>query len=154
MVDAPVVRRSLIRILIQRLAKASLKAGIIYGIFAILTALMAPITGVFDYHGVVTVPFAFYLTLIFLIEVSRGAILQYIFSAVSHLAMILYFSYVMDSAIVSFAVERIGLTVDLRFFIALFMLASVLGLAKNMMGVLDWLNTKEEQWLHLQTRSP
>lgn len=151
--DASGTRKGLSRILLPRLARASIKTAIIYGIFAALSTFVAPISGVFDYHGVVTIPFAFYLALIFLVEVTRGTILQYIFSGVSHLAMMLYFSYVMNSAVVSFAVDRIALTVDLRFFIALFVLASVLGFAKNMIQLLDWQNTKEEQWLQYQTRS-
>jgi hypothetical protein len=151
--DAAEARRNIIRTLLPRLAKASMKAVIIYIVFAALSTFMAPIAGVFDYQGVVAVPFALYLALIFLVEVSRGAILQYIFSAVNHLAMMLYFSYVMNSAVVSFAVDRISLTVDLRFFIALLVLASVLGFAKNMMQLLDWLNTREEHWLRYQTKS-
>jgi len=67
--------------------------------------------------------------------------------------IVLYFSYVLNTGIINVTVEQINLIVDLRFFLAIFVLGGMLGFAKSILKLLNWMNEREEQWLKYQIKS-
>lgn len=139
--------RSIIRILVPRLFKASVKTVIIYIFFAVFSVFMIPIASILNYQAIFTVFFASYLFFVFIIELTKNTIFQHIFSIANSLIIVVYFAYVLDTGIINFTLEQINLIVDLRFFLALFILGGLLGFAKSMLQLLNWMNKKEEQWL-------
>ena len=144
---------SIIRIMMPRLFKAIVKTAIFYIIFAMLSSFMIPFEGFYSYQLVFTAFFALYLFFVFIIELTKGTVFQHVFSIANSLVMVLYFSYILNTGVINFTVEQINLMIDLRFFLALFVLGGILGFAKSMLQLLNWMNEREEQWLRYQIKS-
>jgi len=141
------------RVMIPRFFKAIFKTAIVYILFTILSVFTIPLEGFYDYKPVFTAFLALYMASVFAIELVRGTIFQHIISIAQSLMTAIYFSYILNTGIINFTVEQINLMVDLRFFLALFVLGSLLGFAKSMLSLLNWINEKEEQWLQYQIKS-
>jgi len=141
------------RATIPRLSKAIFKTAIVYILFIIFSGFTIPFEGFYDYKLLFTVFFVLYMIFVFVIELVRGTIFQHIVSIVQSLTIVIYFAYILNTGIISFTVEQINLMVDLRFFLAVFVLGSLLGFARSMLSLLNWMNEREEQWLQYQTKS-
>lgn len=142
-----------LKILIPRFFKALSKTAIVYIFFLIFSAFIVPFEGLFGRQALFSAIVALYLFFIFVTEFARGTIFHYIFNIANSLMIVLYFGYVLNSSVLSFAVEQFNLVVDLRFFFAIFVLGGMLGFAKGILQLLNWINEKEEQWLQCQIRS-
>lgn len=142
-----------IRVLIPRIVKALVKTVIIYIIFAIFSTFMIPFEGIYNYETLFTVLFALYLLFVFIIELTRDTIFHHIFSIANSLMIVFYFSYVLNTGVINFTVEQINLMIDVRFFLALFVIGGMLGFAKSILQLLSWMNEREEQWLRVQIKS-
>ncbi len=139
--------------MIPRFLKALIKTVVIYLFFAIFSAFMIPFEGFYDYQALFTVLFALYLVLVFLTELTKGTVFQHIFGITNSLMIVLYFSYVFNTGVINYTIEQVSLMIDLRFFLALFVIGGLIGFAKSMLQLLNWMNEKEEQWLQYQLRS-
>jgi len=146
--------RFTIRIIIPRFFKALFKTAIVYIFFVIFSAFIIPFESFYNYQTLFTALFALYMFFIFIIELAHGTIFQHIFSIANSLMIVLYFAYVMDTGIINVTIEQINLMVDLRFFLAIFVLGGMLGFAKSILKLLKWMNEREECWLRYQIKSP
>jgi len=145
--------RFTIRILIPRFFKALFKTAVVYILFLIFSAFIAPFEGLYGYQTLFTALIALYLFFIFIIELAHGTVFQHVFGIANALMIVLYFAYALKASQINFTIEQISLMVDLRFFFALFVLGGVLGFAKSMLQLLSWINEKEERWLDYQLKS-
>ena len=145
--------KSAIKILAPRLLKATIKTTVIYLIFSVLTYLMTPVAGFFNYQAIFTAFFALYLIFTFAIEFTKNTVFQHILSIANSLIIVLYFTYVLNTGVISMNIEQMIFTVDLRFFLTLFVLGGMLSFAKSMLKLLSWMNDKEEEWLEAQIKS-
>ncbi|MFQ6068068.1 MAG: hypothetical protein ACE5KD_00840 [Candidatus Bathyarchaeia archaeon] len=142
-----------IRVLIPRLFKALVKTVTVYILFTVFSTFIIPLKGVYTYQSLFTVFFALFLFFIFIIELTKDTIFQHIFSIANSLMIVLYFTYVLNTGIIHFSIDQVDLMIDLRFFLALFVLGGILGFAKSMLQFLNWMNEKEERWLKCQIKS-
>lgn len=143
-----------VRRMVPRFLKAIVKTAIAYIGFMVFSMIMAPVQGVYGFQSVFTAFFAAYLFFIFIIEITRGTIYQHVFGIASSLTVVVYFVYMLNSSVISFSVEQVSLMVDLRFFFYVLILGGVLGFAKSILQLLNWVNEREEYWLSLQVKSP
>ena len=143
-----------VRSIVPRLLKAFAKTAIAYFVFIILSTAIAPIQGIYSYQSIFTAFFAVYLFFIFVIEVTRGTIYQHVFCIANSLMVVVYFSYLLNTSVINFAVEQVTLMVDLRFFFYVLVLGGVVGFAKSVLQLLSWINEREEHWLSCQVKSP
>ena len=141
------------RAMIPRFFKAIFKTAIVYILFIMFSGFTIPFEGFYDYKLLFTVFVVLYMVFVFVTELVRGTIFQHIVSIVQSLMIVIYFAYTLNTGIINFTVEQINLMVDLRFFLAIFVLGSLLGFAKSMLSLLNWMNEKEEQWLQYQIKS-
>ena len=141
------------RILIPRIFKAMFKTAIVYVFYVIFSAFTMPFEGFYSYQFLFTGFVAVYIAFIFIIELTRGTVFQHIFSIANALIIVLYFAYILDTGVIHFTIEQFSLMIDLRFFLAIFVLGSILGFAKSMLKFLSWVNEKEEKWLNSQIKS-
>ncbi|UCH32185.1 MAG: hypothetical protein JSV05_02005 [Candidatus Bathyarchaeota archaeon] len=142
-----------VRTLLPRFFKALFKTGIVYLLFVVFSAFIAPFQGLYNYQVVLTGFFALYVVFIFILELTRGTIFHYIFSIANSLIVIFYLTGILNTGKINFTIEQFNIMVDIRFFLAIFVLGSILGLAKSMLSLLNWLNEREEQWLKTRLNS-
>lgn len=139
--------------LFVRVAKATIKTLIIYLIFAWLSAFIISPQGFFSTPALFTTFFAIFLLLIFAIEFARGTVFQHIFSVANSLIVVFYFSYILSDSAMTLNIEQTSVAIDLWFFLSLFVLGGLLGLAKSMIQLIKWMNEREERWLDLHIKS-
>ena len=142
-----------IRSMVPRLLKAFAKTAIAYFVFVVLSTAMASIQSIYSYQSLFTVFFAVYLFFIFVIEITKGTIYQHAFCIANSLTVVVYFSYLLNTSVINFTVEQIALMVDLRFFFYVLILGGVVGFAKSILQLLNWINEREEYWLSCQVKS-
>jgi hypothetical protein len=135
------------RSVMSRFLKASLKTALIYVVFHLLTWLMLPLESFYTYPTSLSGFFAVFLAFIFIIELTKGTIYQYIFSVANALFVVFYFTYVLNVGIIRFSVEQVVMTIDLSFFVAVLVLGGVIGFAKSLLELLGWMNEREERGL-------
>jgi len=145
--------KSTMRIMIPRFFKALFKTVIVYLLYVVFSSFLIPFEGFYDYQALFTALVVLFLFFVFVIELAHGTVFQHIFSTVNSLMIVLYFSYVLNTGIINVTVEQINLIVDLRFFLAIFVLGGMLGFAKSILKLLNWMNEREEQWLKYQIKS-
>ena len=142
-----------LRSMAPRILKAFAKTAIAYFSFTVFSMIVAPVQSVYSLEPVFTAFFAAYLLFIFVIEITRGTIYQHMFGIASSLTVVMYFAYMLSTSVISFSVEQFSLTVDLRFFFYVLLMGGVLGFAKSILQLLNWVNEKEENWLSLHVKS-
>lgn len=145
--------KSTLRIIIPRFFKAVFKTVIVYLLYVVFSSFLIPFEGFYDYQALFTALVVSFLFFVFVIELAHGTVFQHIFSIANSLMIILYFSYVLKTGIISVTVEQINMIFDLRFFLAIFVLGGMLGFVKSMLKLLHWMNEREEQWLKYQIKS-
>ncbi len=139
------------RVLMKRFFVAIAKTAIVCILFMTFSTFTIPFEGV---RGPIFTMFAgFFIAFVFVIELLRGTILQHVVSIANSLIIVAYFAYIMNAGVINFTVEQINLMVDLRFFLAIFVLGSILGFAKSMLDLLNWLTKRDEKLLQFQVDS-
>jgi hypothetical protein len=142
-----------VRSMVPRFLKAFAKTAIAYIVFIVLSTAMAPVQSIYSYQSLFTAFFAVYLFFIFVIEITRGTIYQHVFCIANSLMVVVYFSYLLSTSVINFAVEQVTLMIDLRFFFYVLLLGGLVGFAKSVLQLLSWINEREEHWLNCQIKS-
>lgn len=142
-----------IRTIMPRVLKAVFKMALAYALWFVFSVFIAPFEGLYSYQSLFTPLIALFLFFVFVIELSHGTVFQHVFSIANSLMIVVYFACTMNSGVINFTVEQINFIVDIRFFFALLVIGGLLGFAKSMLRLLNWMNEKEEQWLQYQIKS-
>jgi hypothetical protein len=145
--------RFTVRTVVPRLLKACVKTTIIYLCLLAFAVIAAPVQSVYSFQPIFTAFLAAYLLFIFVIEMGRGTIYQYVFGIASSMTAVLYFAYLLNTSVISVPLEQAIITVNAQFFFYVLLLGGVLGLVKSILRLLNWINEKEESWLSLQVKS-
>lgn len=142
-----------VRSMVPRILKALAKMAVSCIVFFVISMVMAPVQSIFSFQSVFMAFFAVQLLFIFLIEITKGTVYQHIFGLASSMIVVAYLAYILNVSVISFSVEQVSFMVDLRFFFYVLILGGVLGFAKSVLQLLNWINEREEHWLSLQIRS-
>ncbi|MCW4052260.1 MAG: hypothetical protein NWE78_03485 [Candidatus Bathyarchaeota archaeon] len=142
------------RKLVVRILKALLKTVIVYLLFETLSAFLVPLDVFQSYQAVSVLFVALYIFFIFATELTRGTVFHHILAIANSLVFLLYFTHVLSTSVFHVAMDQIMIMVDLRFFLGIFVLGSILGFARSMLDLLMWINKREEIWLSYQIKSP
>lgn len=137
-----------------RFLKATFKTAIVIAIYAASSMFIAPFEGLANYQIFPTAIILMYAFFVFAIEFARNTIFEHFFRIASSLMIMIYFAQFLNKGVFDFTVEQIHLTLDVRFFLAVFYVGSVLAFAKSMLQMLSWMNKREEIWLLHQIKSP
>lgn len=136
-----------------RIIRATVKTVMVYFLFSVISMLMSSFEGFYRYQASSTIFIAVYIVFIFVIELSRGTVFQHVCSIANSLIIVIYFAHVMSQGMINMGIAGFNLTIDLRFFLSIFVLGGILGFARTMLQLLNWMNEKEELWLRYQMRS-
>jgi len=141
-----VKNKILVKSILLRTLKAGIKAFLIYVAYVIFLLLTKPIYNfIGQYSQVIDVFFITILIFTFISELSSGTIYQYMFSFSRELFIIFYFINVLNGGAIRMNVENIEFAVNLQFFILVLILMGVLGMARNTLGAINFLNEKSEE---------
>jgi len=141
-----VKNKILVKSILLRTLKAGIKAFLIYVAYVIFLLLTKPIYDfVGQYSQVIDVFFITILIFTFVSELSSGTIYQYMFGFSRELFIIFYFINVLNGGAIRMNIENIEFAVNLQFFILVLILMGVLGMARNTLGAINFLNEKSEE---------
>lgn len=137
--------RSLPKILLIRFLKALCKTTIIYVPLSLLYQVLKPFEALsYGPQTLSTTVLLIYISFIFIIEMAQGTIIQHAGSLANSLVVIFYFTQLLETGIIRFSMNQLTFSIDPRFFLGLFIVGGLLSFAKNMIGLLNWINEREE----------
>jgi hypothetical protein len=125
--------------------KATVKGILFYGIYFVLWMVLAPISELIPgFQQMIETFVIVYILLIIVGELTSGTIFQYFFNVTKALFVIGYLIFSLKSGIFGLTFQNVSLMVDLRVFLAIAMLLSLLGLAKSVFQAINYMNEKAE----------
>jgi len=125
--------------------KATVKGILFYAIYFVLWMFLAPISEIVPGLQQMIETFVMvYIVLIIVGELTSGTIFQYFFNVAKALFVIGYLIFSLKGGIFGLTFQNVSLMVDLRVFLAIAMLLSLLGLAKSVLQAINYMSEKAE----------
>lgn len=125
--------------------KATVKGILFYAIYFVLWMFLAPISDMVPgFQQMIETFVIVYILLIIIGELTSGTIFQYFFNVAKALFVIGYLIFSLNGGIFGLTFQNVSLMVDLRLFLAIAMLLSLLGLAKSVLQAINYMNEKAE----------
>lgn len=125
--------------------KATIKGILFYGIYFVLSMLLAPISEIVPWFQQIIETFIMvYIFLMIVGELTAGTIFHHFLDAAKALFVIVYLIFALNGGIVGITVQNVNLVVDLRLFLVVAMLLGLLGFAKSVLQAINFLNEKAE----------
>jgi len=138
-------REKLTQELTFKALKATTKGLLIYGIYAVASMFLTPISEIVpNFQQTIEIFVIVYILLMIIGELTAKTIYQFFFNAAKALFVILYLIFSLGGGIVDMTFQNINLTVNLQLFLVVAMLLSLLGLAKSVLQAISFLNQREE----------
>ena len=125
--------------------KATVKGILFYALYFVLWMFLVPISEMIPGLQQMIETFVIvYILLMIVGELTSGTIFQYFFSVAKALFVIGYLIFSLNGGILSLTFQNVSLMVDLRLFLAIAMLLSLLGLAKSVLQAVNYMSEKAE----------
>jgi hypothetical protein len=125
--------------------KATVKGILFYAIYFVLWMFLAPISDMVPgFQQMIETFVMVYILLMIVGELASGTIFQYFFNVAKALFVIGYLIFSLNGGIFGLTFQNVSLMVDLRLFLAIAMLLSLLGLAKSVLQAINYMNEKAE----------
>ena len=134
-----------LRGIVFRALKAAIKGILFYIIYFVLSQLLAPVsTLVPGLQQVIETFFIVYIVLMIVGDLTSGTIYQHFFNAAKALFVIGYLLFSLRGGVFGTSFENVSLMVDLRLFLVIAVLLSLLGLAKTVLQAINYMSEKAE----------
>jgi uncharacterized ion transporter superfamily protein YfcC len=125
--------------------KATVKGILFYGIYFVMWMFLAPISEMIPgFQQMIETFFMVYIVLMIVGELTSGTIFQYFFNVAKALFVIGYLIVSLNGGILGVTFQNVSLIVDLRLFLAIAMLLSLLGLTKSVLQAINYMSEKAE----------
>ena len=125
--------------------KATVKGILFYAIYFVLWMFLAPISDMVPgFQQMIETFVMVYILLMIVGELASGTIFQYFFNVAKALFVIGYLIFSLNGGIFGLTFQNVSLMVDLRLFLAIAMLLSLLGLARSVLQAINYMNEKAE----------
>lgn len=125
--------------------KATIKGVIFYGIYFVLSIFLTPISEIFPSFQRAIENFAMtYILLIIAETLTSGTIFRYFFNTAKTLFVIFYLIFLLKGGVIGINFQGLSLVVDVRLFLVISMLLSLLGLAKSVLQAINFLDENAE----------
>lgn len=146
MVEAEDDLKTKLRKITFKALKATVKGVLFYAVYFVLwTMFLASAAAIIP--GLQQMIETFIMVYVFLIivsELASGTIFQFFFNAAKALFTIGYLILSLKGGTMGMTIENVNLVVDLRIFLAIAMLLSLLGLAKSILQAVNFMSEKAE----------
>jgi len=137
-------RRKIRRIVFLAL-KATIKATIFYVIYFIVSGFLAPVSELIPgFQQMIEAFVMVYIVLMIISDLTSGTIYQHFFNAAKALFVMAYLILSLNGGLFGVTFENVSLLVDLRVFLVVAMLLSLLGLAKSVLQAINYMSEKAE----------
>lgn len=134
-----------LRGIVFRALKAAIKGILFYIIYFVLSQLLAPVsTMVPGLQQMIETFFIAYIVLMIVGDLTSGTIYQHFFNAAKALFVIGYLLFSLRGGVFGTSFENVSLMVDLRLFLVIAVLLSLLGLAKTVLQAINYMSEKAE----------
>ena len=134
-----------LRGIVFRALKAAIKGILFYIIYFVLSQLLAPVsTLVPSLQQMIETFFIVYIVLMIVGDLTSGTIYQHFFNAAKALFVIGYLLFSLRGGVFGASFENVSLMVDLRMFLVIAVLLSLLGLAKTVLQAINYMSEKAE----------
>jgi len=129
-----------------RVLKATVKGIIFYlAYFFLWSLVLAPFAGFFPWLELSVETFVtVYIVLMVIGELTAGTVYQYFFSVARALFVVGYLILTLQGGLIDLTLNNVNLLVDLRVFLMLVTLFSLLGLAKSVLQAVNYMSDKAE----------
>ena len=125
--------------------KATIKGVIVYVIYFVLWSFLEPVSTLIPSLRLMIETFvAVYIILMIIGELASGTIFQHFFNTAKSLFVICYMLFYLQGGIVGVTFENVNLLVDLRMFLTIAMILSLLGFAKSILQAINYMNERAE----------
>jgi hypothetical protein len=145
MVEQQKKSKNLVKDISFRVAKATVKAMLVYLIYFLLMPMLAPlfelIPGFIESLEVFVV---IYIVLIILGDLTAKTVFQYFFSTARALFFMAYLLLSMGDGVFNTSYENFSLTVNLTLFYTVTVLLSLLGFARTILKAINFMHEKAE----------
>jgi len=137
--------KSNLRNIVFKAAKATIKAVIVYVAYFFVWSFLSPLSEIIPgLQQMLETFIIIYIVLMILGDLTSGTIYQHFFSAAKTLFVIGYLIMSLNGGIFGITFENISLMIDLRLFVIIAMILSLLGLAKSVIQAINYMNNKAE----------
>jgi hypothetical protein len=125
--------------------KATVKGILFYVIYFVLWMFLAPISDMVPgFQQMIETFVMVYILLMIVGELASGTIFQYFFNVAKALFVIGYLIFSLKGGIFGLTFQNVSLMVDLRLFLTIATLLSLLGLAKSVFQAINYMSEKAE----------
>ena len=132
-------------LLLHRAVKATIKGVIIYIFYFVLSLFLAPLSEfVPGFQQTIETFATIYIILAIVAEQTSGSILQHFFNGAKALFVIACIIVWLGTGTFSLTFQNFSLLVDIRVFLTIAMMLSLLGLANSVLQTIDHVNEKAE----------
>jgi uncharacterized ion transporter superfamily protein YfcC len=132
-------------LLLHRAVKATIKGVIIYIFYFVLSLFLAPLSEfVPGFQQTIETFATIYIILVIVAELTSGSILQHFFNGAKALFVIACIIVSLGTGTFSLTFQNFSLLVDIRVFLTIAMMLSLLGLANSVLQTIDHVNEKAE----------
>jgi hypothetical protein len=134
-----------VRKLTFKALKATIKGLLFYAVYFVLWTFIAPFASMVPgLQQSIEIFVVVYIVLIIIGEFMAGTIYQYFFGAGKALFVIFYMILSLRNGVMSLAFENLSLLIDLRFFIGIAMVLSLLGFAGSVLQAINFVSNRSE----------
>ena len=131
--------------ILRRALKATVEGTILYAVYFVLSQFLAPLSEYVSGFQQISETFVtVYIILIIVAELTSGSILQHFFNAAKALFIIAYLMVSLGTGIFSLTFQGLNFVVDIRLFLIIALLLSLVGLAKSVLQTIDYVNERAE----------
>ena len=128
-----------------RVAKATVKAILIYLLYILIAPLVMPLLGMIPgLAETIELFVAVYIVLMIMGDLTSGTVFQHIFGVARALFTIAYLVFAAGDGVFTMAIENISLTVNVTLFYAVAALLGLLGLATAMLRAISFMSERAE----------
>jgi hypothetical protein len=138
-------RKNLVKDISFRVAKATVKAVLIYLLYFFLSPMLAPLFEMMpDLLGSIEVFVAIYIVLMILSDITSKTIFQHFFNTARALFFMGYLLLSMGNGVFSTTYENFSLSINLTMFYTIAVTLSLLGLARCILQAINFMHEKTE----------
>ncbi len=137
--------RSNVRSIVFKALKATVKGLLVYAVYFILWTFIAPLAEIVpSLQGMIETFVAVYIVLMIIGEMTGGTIYQHFFNAAKTLFVMFYLLLTLNGGIINLSFQNFALLIDLRLFLTIAMILSLLGLARSVLQAVNFVSEKAE----------
>lgn len=143
--------KNLVKDISFRVAKATIKAILVYLVYFLLVPMLAPLFGLIPgFIESIEAFVAVYIVLMILSDLTAKTVFQYFFNTARALFFMGYLILSMGDGVLSASYENFSLTVNLTLFYAIAATISLFGFARTILQAINFMHEKAETRSNLQ----